>query len=145
MGLEVLLVGVEHAVEPGKELSGAVVSVDDDGDAVDGGDGSDELGGSNGTLDGGLLVLVVDTLAGKVGGTTLGHLDDDGGLVVSGSLEDGDNGGRGGHVDGGEGKLVLSSILEELGLVCAGWSVRDGADAISRVVALRARRNCPRQ
>lgn len=123
MGLEVLLIGVEHTVEPGEQLSGTVVGVDDDGDAVDGGDGSDELSGGNGSLDGGGLVLVVDTLTGKVSGTSLGHLDDDGRLVGSGGLQNGDNGGRGGHVDGGEGKLVLTGILEELLLVVLCWDV----------------------
>lgn len=115
MSLEVLLIGVEHTVEPGEQLSGTVVGVDDDGNAVNGSNGSDELGSGNGSLDGGGLILVVDTLASKVGSATLGHLDDDGGLVGSGRLKNGDNGGRRGHVDGGEGELVLSGVLEELG------------------------------
>lgn len=65
------LVGIEHAVEPREELLGAVVGVKDDRDAVDGSNRADEVGGSNGTSDRGLLVGVGDTLAGEVGGTTL--------------------------------------------------------------------------
>jgi hypothetical protein len=38
--LEVGLVGVEHTVHPGEELVGAVVGVKDDGDTVEGSDGS---------------------------------------------------------------------------------------------------------
>jgi len=37
-------------------------------------------------------------LASEVGGTTLGHLEDDGSLGVAGSLESGDGGGGGGDV-----------------------------------------------
>ena len=69
-------------------------------------------------------------LSGKVGGTTLGHLQDDGAVLVAGSFERSDDGGGGGHVlfsqlspmksgvcrtyNGGNGKLLLLSILEEL-------------------------------
>lgn len=72
--LEVLLVGVEQTVEPWQELLGAVVGVQDDGDAVCGSNGSDVVCCCDATGDGGGLVLVVDALAGEVGGTTLGRL-----------------------------------------------------------------------
>jgi hypothetical protein len=67
--LEVGLVSVEHAVQPGQKLLGAVVGVQDDGDAVCGSDGTDVVSGGNSAGDGGLLVLVVDALTGEVGGT----------------------------------------------------------------------------
>ena len=51
-----------------------MVGVEDNGDTVGGGNGADVVSGSNGTGDGSLLVLVVDTLTGEVGGTTLGNL-----------------------------------------------------------------------
>jgi hypothetical protein len=51
-----------------------VVGVEDNGDTVGGGNGADVVSGSNGTGDGSLLVLVVDTLTGEVGSTTLGNL-----------------------------------------------------------------------
>jgi hypothetical protein len=51
-----------------------VVGVENDGDTVGGGNGADVVSGSNGTGDGSLLVLVVDTLTGEVGSTTLGNL-----------------------------------------------------------------------
>lgn len=68
--LEVGLVGVEHAVQPWQKLLGAVVGVEDDGNAVNGCNSADIVGGSDGTSDGSLLVLVVDTLTGEVCGTT---------------------------------------------------------------------------
>jgi hypothetical protein len=111
--LEVLLVGVNHAIEPGKELLGAVVGVKDHGDAVGRGDGTDVVGTSNGTGNGGLLVGVGDALTGEVGGTAVGHLEDDGRLGIAGSLERGDNGGGRGHVDGRNGKLLLLGVLEK--------------------------------
>jgi hypothetical protein len=68
--LEVGLVGIEHAVQPWQKLLGAVVGVKDDGDAVDGCNSTNVVGGSDGTSDGGLLVLVVHALTGEVRGTT---------------------------------------------------------------------------
>ena len=111
--LEVGLVGVDHAIEPGKELLGAVVGVKDDGDTVGRGDGTDVVGTGNGTGNGGLLVGVGDTLTGEVGSTTVGHLEDDGRLGIAGSLEGGNDGGGRGHVDGGNGELLLLGVLEE--------------------------------
>lgn len=111
--LEVGLVGLDHAIEPGKELLGAVVGVKDNGDTVGRGDGTDVVGTSNGTGNGGLLVGVGDTLTGEVGSTTVGHLEDDGRLGIAGSLEGGDDGGGRGHVDGGNGELLLLGVLEE--------------------------------
>lgn len=42
MLLEVGLVGIEHAIEPGEELVGAVVGVEDNGDTVRRGDSAGE-------------------------------------------------------------------------------------------------------
>lgn len=60
--LEVGLISIEHAVQPGEELLGAVVSVEDDGDAIGGSDGADVVGTSDGTGDGSLLAVIGDTL-----------------------------------------------------------------------------------
>lgn len=100
VNLEVLLVGVEHAVEPREEFLGAVVSVQDDRNAVDGGDTADVVGTGDGTSDRGLLLVVGSTLTGEVGSTTVGDLEDDGALLVTSSLEGGDGGRRGGDVLG---------------------------------------------
>ena len=62
MLLEVALILVEHAVQPGQKLLGAVVGVQDDGDAVGRGDATDVVGAGNGAGDGGFLVGVCDTL-----------------------------------------------------------------------------------
>lgn len=89
-----------------------VVGVENDRNAVDGSDGADVVGGSNGTGDGSLLLLsgVLHALAGKVGSATLAGLETvrmstpscalfsagcilhDGRLRVLGSLEGSDNG-----------------------------------------------------
>lgn len=111
--LEVFLVGVEHAVEPWQELLGAVVGVEDDGDAVGGRDGADVVGRGDGAGNGGGLVAVGDALAGKVGSTALRGLQDDGGLGVAGGLEGGDDSRAGGDVDGGDGVLVVAGVLEQ--------------------------------
>lgn len=64
MLLEVALVLVEHTVQPGQELLGAVVGVQDDGDTVGRSDATDVVGTSNGAGDGGFLVGVCDALNG---------------------------------------------------------------------------------
>lgn len=135
--LEEGLVGIEHAIEPWEKLLSAfwlsartwgrdriepqvlgathtVVGVENDGNAVDGSDGADVVGGSNGTGDGSLLLLsgVLHALAGEVGSATLAGLETirmstpsrvlfsagcilhDGRLRLLGSLEGSDNGAR---------------------------------------------------
>jgi hypothetical protein len=135
--LEVALVLVEHAIEPGQELLGAVVGVKDDGDAVDGSNTADVVGSGNGAGNGGSLAIVAHTLTGEESGTTLRNLQDDGAVLVASSLEGSDDGGGGGNVlyqvslrvhtftresgesrdggtyDGGESELLLLSVLEE--------------------------------
>ena len=116
MLLEVSLIGIEHAIEPRQELLGAVIGVKDNGNAVDGGERSDEVSSGNGTGNRGSLVAVGDTLernvrisdvllgsqvqelagsylAGEEGSTALGELQDDGGLGIASSLESSNDGG----------------------------------------------------
>lgn len=105
--LEVGLVGVEHAVEPGEELVGAVVGVEHDGDTVSGGDGADEVSGGDGTGDRALLLgRVGEALATEEVGATLRDLEDDGRLVVAGGLENGVDNRRRGN--------VLGALLEQV-------------------------------
>ena len=100
LGVE-LLVGLEHAVEPGEELLGAVVRVEDDGDAVVLGNGTDVHGKGDGTGDGGVGLL--DGLADHEGTSSVGDLDHDGTVVLLGGLEAGVDGRGRGAVDGGCG------------------------------------------
>jgi hypothetical protein len=58
----VSLIGVEHAVEPGKQLLGAVVGVQDNGDAIRGSNLADVVSTGDGAGDGGGLVAVADAL-----------------------------------------------------------------------------------
>lgn len=100
MLLEVLLISVEKTVQPWEKFLGAVVSVEDNWDAVCWSNGADVVGTSDTTSDRSLLGTVRDTLSGEVGGTTLRHLEDDWGLGIAGSLKGcNDSGGRG-HVLG---------------------------------------------
>lgn len=69
VSLEVGLVGIHHAVQPGQELLGAVICVEDNGDTVCRGNGPDVVGGSNATSNAGLLLAVGYALACKVCGT----------------------------------------------------------------------------
>lgn len=69
-----------------------MVGVEDDGDAIEGSHGTDEVGGGDGAGHGSLLLLgrVGEALAGEEGGTALGSLEDDGRLGIAGGLEGGD-------------------------------------------------------
>lgn len=98
MELEVALILIEHAIEPRQELLGAVVGVEDDGDAVDGGNAADVVGSGDGAGNGGGLAVVAHALTGVEGGTTLRDLQNDGALLVAGGLEGRDRGGGGGDV-----------------------------------------------
>lgn len=60
--LEILLVGVEHAVEPGQKLLGAVVAVQDDGHAVVLGHEADVVGARHRPEDCRLLTFIRNTL-----------------------------------------------------------------------------------
>lgn len=59
---EVGLICIHHAVQPWQQLLRAVVGVEDDWDAVGGGDAADVVGGGHGAGNGGLLLVVLDTL-----------------------------------------------------------------------------------
>jgi hypothetical protein len=61
--LEVSLVGIEHTIEPREELLGAVVGVEDDGDAVCGSKGADVVGSSDRAGNRSSLVTVANTLS----------------------------------------------------------------------------------
>ena len=89
--LEVSLVGLKHTIEPGQKLLGAVVRVEDDGDAVVRGHLADVEGHGDGTGGGGVGVL--GGLASEVGSAAVGDLDHDGAVVLLTGLHDGIAGG----------------------------------------------------
>ena len=68
VSLEVSLVGIHHTIQPRQELLGAVICVENNGDAVCRGNGPDVVGSSNATSNAGLLLAVGYALACKVCG-----------------------------------------------------------------------------
>lgn len=62
MEFEVSLIGVKKTVQPGKELLCAVISVQNDGNAVRWCNGTDVMGSGNTSGDGSLLFAIGDTL-----------------------------------------------------------------------------------
>ena len=114
MLFEILLVLVQHAVEPGEQLLCTVIRVENNGNAIGGCNGTHVEGASNGTGDGAFLLLVCDALPGEVGSPSIGELEDDRRLCVSGRLECCDDCGRRGHVEGRNGKSFLLAMLEKL-------------------------------
>lgn len=113
MLFEVSLVSIEHAIEPWQQLLRTVVSVQHNRDAVQRSQSSDVVCSSDGASDAGFLVLVSDTLSGKVGCTALAGLEDDRAVLVASSLESSDDGGAGRDIDCRDGVVVLLSVLEE--------------------------------
>jgi hypothetical protein len=98
--LEVSLIGVQHSIEPRQQLLGTVVRVHDDGDSVSRSNGPDESGSSDGSGDGGLLLvgIVLDSLSGPEGSSSLGYLEDDGRVYITSGLQSGVGGGGRGDV-----------------------------------------------
>lgn len=76
----------------------AVVGVKHNWDSVDWCECTNVVRRGNRAGNASLLVLVANTLAGKVGGTTLRHLQDNGRLCISCCFERGDDGGGRGNV-----------------------------------------------
>ena len=97
--LKIFFISLQHPVEPGEQLLGTVVRVEDDGDVVVLGHEAHVLGPGNGAQDGGLLLGVLDALAGQEGGPAVGELDDDGGVDGPGRLQHRVDGGGGGAVE----------------------------------------------
>jgi hypothetical protein len=85
--VEEIFVGLEHAIEPGKKLLGAVIRVENDWDSVVLGNGTDVHG--KGDRSGGRAVGVLDSLSAHEGTSSVGTLDDDGALGLAGSFQDG--------------------------------------------------------
>ena len=113
--LEVLLISFKTTIQPRKELLGAVVSVENDGNTVSFSNSMDILGTSDRTENGVALGLIgLDALTTDEGSTTVRELDDDGAVDSSSSFETSINGIGVGTVDGGDSKTFLLSILEEL-------------------------------
>ena len=112
--LVVLLGGGKEAVDPGKPRLLAMVGVEDDGDAVEGGDLVDVLGGGDGTGDGGAVVGVVEGLTGDELSATLGEGDHDGTAVLGGGLHAGVDGVGADDVDSGDGVALLLGGIEKV-------------------------------
>lgn len=99
MLLEVRLISIQHPIVPRQQLLSTVIRVQDYRDPISRSDGPDERRSGDGTSDGTFLSGgVLDSLAGEVGGSSLGDLEDDWGVDVTGGFEGGVDGGGGGDV-----------------------------------------------
>ena len=63
--LEVLLVSIEHSIEPWQQFVSAVIRMQDDGHAVDWGDSTNIVSSSDCSSDRCFLIAVLDTFAGE--------------------------------------------------------------------------------
>ncbi len=72
--LEIGLVSLDHSVEPVEQLLGTVVTMEDHRNAVMLGHQPDVLSSGDRAEDGGLLLLVLDGLAGQEGRATVADL-----------------------------------------------------------------------
>mmetsp|Transcript_11226 Transcript_11226/g.31719 ORF Transcript_11226/g.31719 Transcript_11226/m.31719 type:complete len:248 (+) Transcript_11226:622-1365(+) len=110
--LVVTLRGGKETIDPGKELLGAVISVKDDGDAVLLGHCADMEGTGDGAGNGGLVVVVVESLASVELRSARGELDDHGSVVLASGLEAGVDARGGNAVDGRNGISILLGVVE---------------------------------
>ena len=69
-----MIVYLEHAFQPGQQLLGTMIRMEDDRDLVGRSNAPNVVCAGNSTHDGSFLVLVVNTFPAEVGGTPLRHL-----------------------------------------------------------------------
>mmetsp|Transcript_8381 Transcript_8381/g.24160 ORF Transcript_8381/g.24160 Transcript_8381/m.24160 type:complete len:403 (+) Transcript_8381:469-1677(+) len=112
--LEVLLIGVEKTIKPGKPGLLAVIRVQDHGHAVELGDGTHVKGAGHAASDGGSVHIITGGLASVELATTAGELHDHGTAELLGGLKAGRDGARGHHVHRGDGELVVLGVLEQV-------------------------------
>jgi hypothetical protein len=110
----VLLGGGKEAIDPGKPGLLAVISVKDDGDAVELGNLVDVLGTSNGSGNGGDIVGVVERLTSDELSTSLGESDHDGTTVLGSSFHACVDRVGSNNVDSGDGVSLITGSLEEV-------------------------------
>mmetsp|Transcript_7207 Transcript_7207/g.17625 ORF Transcript_7207/g.17625 Transcript_7207/m.17625 type:complete len:365 (-) Transcript_7207:37-1131(-) len=120
--LVVILVGLEHTVEPREKLLGTVIGMENNRDSVVLGDGTDVHGQGNGTS--GSTVGALDSLSEKEGSSSIGTLDDDGTLGLSGGFHAGVGSGRTGTVHSRNGVAVSTSMVQKLDKVVTGDNTR---------------------
>lgn len=91
-----------------------MVRVQNDGDAVRRGNGSDKVSGGNSACNRRLLLVVRQTLSCEKGSTSLRDLQNDGRLVVASGFHGGICRAARRHVEGRDGKLVFAGIVKHL-------------------------------
>jgi hypothetical protein len=90
--VEIILIRLEHTVEPRKEFLGTVIRMQNDRDSVVFGNGTNVHGQSDGSSRGTIRVLA--TLSEHERASTIGHLDNDGGLGLASGFQTGVGSGR---------------------------------------------------
>mmetsp|Transcript_43753 Transcript_43753/g.115715 ORF Transcript_43753/g.115715 Transcript_43753/m.115715 type:complete len:399 (+) Transcript_43753:317-1513(+) len=113
--LEVLLVEIEHAVEPGQQLLRAVVRVHQHWDAVGRRHGTHVVRAGHGTEDRGLqhTLLVRQALAREEGRAAFGELHHDGAAELLARLKHRVHRARARAVEGGDRELVLLREVQQ--------------------------------
>jgi hypothetical protein len=121
VGLEVPFAGIEQAVDPGQQLLGRVVGVQDDRRAIQFGHQMDVLGAGDAAGDARALGGVVEALAGKELRTAVGELDDRRRIELGGGFHDGVDRAGVDDVDCRQGELPgLGQFEDGLQLVASG-------------------------
>ena len=109
-----LLAGREHPVNPGEELLGAMVGVENDRDAVGLRSRVDIVGSSDASEDRTELAFLADPLADEELGATVGELDHDGGVHLTRGGQRRVDGTGADAVDSREGKGICLGMVEKL-------------------------------
>ena len=112
-GVEFLAL-VQKSVDPGEEFLGGMVGVDDHGHAVHLGHAVDVHGAGDAALDGGLLTVVAQRLAGAEDAAAVRELDHHRGVHRLGGLHHGVDRVGADHVHGRKSELVSFCNAEDL-------------------------------
>lgn len=112
--LEVLLVGIHESINPRQPGLLAMVGMENNRDAIKGGNLAHVLGTSNTSSDGCPVVGVVNSLSGNELPAALGEGDHDGSTILSSSLDTGIDRVSSNNVDSRDGESDLLGSIKEI-------------------------------
>ena len=113
MGGVVSLRGGNETIDPREQLFGAVIRVQNDGNSVLFGHGTNMEGTRDGTGNGRSVIRVVKSLSSVELGTTTGELNDDGGVIGTSRFQTGVDTRGGDTVDSRNGVSYMTSMAEK--------------------------------
>ncbi len=107
--LEISLISIKHAIKPFQEFLGTMITMDHHWHSIMLGHEPCMLSSSNGSQNGCLLLVILDTFACQKGSSTIGKLNNHWWLNVTGCLQHCINGWSGSAIEGRQSNLCIQN------------------------------------